>query len=141
LALFFTQLEAPPRSNGEFDVSLVFQSFIRNKLLMISNLVKVLLALSPGGKFFINVQTNPLLSAEVGPPEDRFKFEMTRCAYNLDLERVDKTFLATYRARSYLMPEVHYCLGYSEFKRHIELIGGNIRLDEDGQWVILERAQ
>ena len=137
----FTRLEALSGPHGEIDESLVFQSFIGNKLLMVSNLVKVLLALSPGGKFFINVQTNPLPLAEVGPPEDRFKFEMTRCVYNLVTERVEKMFRATYQAKSYIMPEIHYCSRYSDFKRYVELIGGTVELAEDGQWVILERVQ
>lgn len=134
----FTRIERIVGPNGEIGVSFVFQSFI-DKLSTAFSLAKVLLALSPGGQFFINIQTNPLPLAEVGPTEDRFRFEMIRCVYSLDQEKVEKTFRTTYRGEAKTMEETHYCLRYSDFEQLLKVIGGKASITKDGQWIILER--
>jgi SAM-dependent methyltransferase len=136
----FTRFEAAAGSHGESGSSLVFQSFIREKLRVFANLAKVLDALSPTGRFFVNVQTNPLPITEVGPPEDPFVYEMTRCSYHLDLERVEKTFRTTYRSQTEILDAIYYCQRYSDFKRCIEGIGGRVTLTDDERWGVLERA-
>lgn len=73
---------------GETD-ELVFQSFIQNRKLALEALEKVLAALAPGGRFFINIQSNP---KERATTRDGAVFEMIECNYDLQRESVRKVF-------------------------------------------------
>lgn len=136
----FTMLEMPVGSRDKSASSLVFQSFISDRDQALGNVKKVLAALSERGRFFVNIQTNPLPKAEVGPADDRFIFEMIHCSYHLDSEKVEKTFRTTYRSETDEMKEEHYCLSYPDFKKCVETMGGRVKVTDDRRWVILERA-
>ncbi len=139
----FTRVEDGIYKNvGSVD-SPVFQSFI-DKALAIENLRKILSALSPTGRFFVNIQTNPLPFSEVGPSNDRFRFEMVRCEYSLHQGKVQKIFRTTCikdgkPETPQVMPETHYCLRYSKFMELLESVGGDCEISDDNQWVILKK--
>jgi SAM-dependent methyltransferase len=136
----FTKLESVSLASGETEGVFVFQSFLKEKSQVINNIEKVLKALRPNGKFFINVQTNPPRRVEVGPDDDRFVFEMVKCVYHFDLEKVEKVFRTTHRGYPNIMEEVHCALRYGDFKPLVEKMGGKVTISDDLEWVILERV-
>lgn len=135
----FTRHPTPFGPSGEVMESLVFQSFIKDESLVDENLAKTLEALRHGGKLFINIQSNPLPRVEVGPSEDRLVFEMTRCLYQLDLFKVEKTFKVTWRDRIYHVDDDRSCFPFSEFRGRLAGAGGRFRVTDDGLWMIIER--
>jgi SAM-dependent methyltransferase len=135
----FTRHPLPFGPSGEVVESLVLQSFIKDESLVDENLAKILQALRPGGKLFVNIQSNPLPRVEVGPPEDRLVFEMTRCLYHLDLYRVEKNFRVTWRDHIYHVDDDRSCFPFSEFRNRLVQAGGRFRVTDDWLWVIIER--
>ncbi len=135
----FTRVKDGVYSGASSIDSPIFQSMI-SKLLAIKNLDKILLALSSSGKFFVNIQANPLPYVEVGMPDDLLKFEMRHCAYRLDVQKVEKRFAITYRGTETISDETHFCLNYDGFRQLVESLNGKVAITEDGYWVVIERA-
>lgn len=136
----FTKLEALSFVSGEEQVVLVFQAWMKNAAEVFDNIERVMDALRPHGRFFINIQTNPPARVEVGPAGDKFVFEMVKCKYYFDLERVEKIFRATYRGEIKHMNETQYALRYYDFKRTIEDKGLRVGISDDREWVVIQQG-
>jgi SAM-dependent methyltransferase len=125
---------------GEVCSELVFQSFLKTRMEVYSNLLKVLTSLSPAGRLFINVQGNPLPRTEVGPPSDRLIFEMVTCVYDFRLELVEKNFKATYQDKSYVIHDRRYCCTFADLNARLGSLGARCSLSADGDWAIFSKA-
>lgn len=139
-AFLFTRHEVSFGHNSEVLVTYVFQSFITDREEVIICLQKTLNALTPRGRLFINIQTNPLSSAMVGSRDDQLIFEMTRCHYFMDLGRVEKTFLLTYRGSTYRVDDIRFCTTYADFANQVSIHGFKAAISEDRNWVIINRV-
>jgi len=135
----FTRHQSPFGENGEVLVSYIFQSFIKNRADAFRCLEKTLLALTPSGRMFINIQSNPLPMVIVSDGKDQVTFEMSNCRYFLDMGRVEKTFRLIHSGCTYQIDDTRYCETYSKFVDHISRIGFEAAVSEDEYWIILRR--
>jgi len=135
----FTRHEHTFGRSGESCVALVFQSFILDRLTLMHNLTKALLALTDAGRIYINVQTNPRESCTVGSASDAFRFEMLSCVYDFDRESVRKEFRTTYRESSTTINDTRYCCTYDSLALRLRGVGAFMRISDDGRWVIVTR--
>jgi hypothetical protein len=133
----FTRIEDERYSGASSMDSPIFQSMIP-KQIAVENIRKVLSALSATGRFFVNIHTNPRPSVEVGMSGDRLTYEMRRCVYDLDAQKVEKRNVIIYRGTETISDETHFCLRYGEFGQLIESLNGKVSLLEDGYWVVIE---
>jgi len=135
----FTTHEVAFGRNGEARISLVLQSFVLKELVMHDCLRKVVSALAPDGRLFINIQTNPLQRAVVGEGDDQLVFEMTKCVYHMDFKRVEKWFRLSYRQRSYLVQDNRFCEPYYHFLDRLASLNCRASVTQDGMWVIISK--
>jgi phospholipid N-methyltransferase len=131
----FTKLESVFAA-GETQTMLVFQSSIKDEIELLKNLTKVLAALSPKGRLFINIQTNPpkIVLAD-------YSYEQLKCEYNFDCKQAVKKIVETVQGKP--QPETeekYYVLRYSDFKTLVESLGGQTQISDDYQWVIVKRV-
>jgi hypothetical protein len=138
-AFLFTRHEMIFGRHGETLTTYIFQSFITSEEVL-RCLEKTLQALSPDGRLFINIQSNPLPFATIDCGDDQLLFEMTRCAYFLDLRFVEKTFRLTYQGNTYHVNDNRFCETYAQFAEQVLRLGFESVISEDRYWIIVSRA-
>jgi hypothetical protein len=137
----FTRHQSAFGQNGEMLISYIFQSFIKTRSEALRCLDKTLLALAPGGRMFINIQSNPLPIVMVNNGDDQMKFEMSRCDYFLELGYVEKTFRLTYAGQTYQIDDMRSCETYSKFADHVSRLGFDVSVSADEYWVIVKKKK
>jgi SAM-dependent methyltransferase len=136
----FTRHEIAFGRHGEVLTTYIFQSFITEREEVVRCLEKTLRALTPGGRLFINIQTNPPPFATINCADHQLIFQMTRCAYFLELGLVEKTFRFTYQGHSYHVNDHRFCETYAEFAEQVSRLGFKAAVSEDRYWIIVSRA-
>lgn len=137
----FTSIALACGRHGETLTSYIFQSFIEERAKVLECLGKALGALTPDGRLFVNIQTNPLPLAEVESAGEKLTFEMLGCEYFLDLGRVEKVFRLTYDGRVHEVRDDRFCATYSDFASHVSRLGFKASISTDRRWVIVGRAE
>lgn len=139
-AFLFTRHEVAFGHHGEILTTYIFQSFITRREEVVRCLERTLRALVPGGRLFINIQTNPLPFTTIECGADQLTFEMTRCAYFLELGLVEKTFRLTYQGHIYHVNDNRFCETYAEFAGQVSGLGFKATVSEDRCWIIVSHA-
>lgn len=125
-----------PQLANSIGTDLIFQSFIQDKDLTFESVDKVMRALNPGGRLFINIQPNAHQYAQVN---DNLSFEMLSCDYDFDQSHVSKVFGITSNGiRKVLDPDVSFVLKRDDFDASIQHRGYRYDVSEDGYWVSLK---
>lgn len=137
----FTSIALACGRHGETLTSYIFQSFIEERAMVLECLGKTLDALTPDGKLFINIQTNPLPLAQVESEGEKLTFEMLGCEYLLDLGRVEKVFRLTYDGRIHEIYDNRFCATYRDFMSRISEFGFRASISNDRRWVVVSRAE
>jgi SAM-dependent methyltransferase len=131
----FTRLESHFMT-GEISSTLIFQSFLQDQEIIFQNIKKIMEALSEGGKFFINIQTNPKRRVDVG---NNFSFEMLKCEYNFDRQVVSKLFRTIYNANTSFTEDIYFVLSFTDFRQVLGDMGFQVYVSADREWVILKK--
>lgn len=125
---------------GEVSVVYLLQSFAPTEECVTACLQKVLNALTPNGRLFINIQSNPHPFAAVDVGGEQLIFEMMNCVYFMDSRRVEKRFRLTFRQHTYHVNDFRYCEPYPVFVGRLKESGFRATITEDRLWVVVTRG-
>jgi hypothetical protein len=129
----FTQPDDPLAQ--ELGTNLIFQSFEKDLATTTVILDKIMAALTPKGKFFINIQPNAHPHSVVNSD---LSFGMIACDYNFDSHLVSKVFTITYKGKSLVLdPDISLVLMWNEFGKILENKGYQAEISPDEYWVII----